>query len=569
MKTNKFLLGTLAFLSMGVMASCSNEDGPAINDGAEQTGERYMAVRISSSAVSGTRADDLTQHPAGTTDYEVGTDKENAISAQDIRFYFFTDKYEPFLLSASNVNGDVTPTNVVKPISLSGDIHDGNYSSSLEGVLVLGKAADQAYVGKVPSYVLCAANLSDSEFANLANKSLEDLYDEIVSMGNLQKFKMTSTTYLKKNENRPDGAGWDRVICSKIEPSSVSDDPEVAKKNPVDIYIERQVVKVRTKGIQQWDAVKTQGSTSNEYEFVDANNAKTTKNLVVKLTGWKLRNTANTARMFKNISKSVNYFTGWNDETYHRSHWAITPSTLVPGNTSYDIYKSETFNLGNYDSNNKDENVAYTYPNTTFSGYVGDNDFDAKEEHPLSMTDRTTGATAVVIRGEVGVEEDGEFKALDIVRWAGSIYLTEDFQALVAKEYDIEKKNDPGTTDASMVHFDTKTDATQANKHVVTIVKTVNGTEDVDLFDRFNNVEHWIDGVTSYYVNIQHATNPDGEALYGVVRNHIYEHEITGVVGLGVPGNEPKNPEKEAESFVACRLNVLNWGLVSRPIVLE
>lgn len=573
MKTNKFLLGALAFLSMGVMASCSNEDGPVINDGGEQTGDRYMAVRISSMGNSGTRADEdeWNQSPAGDG-YEVGTDQENKIKADDVRFYFFTDKQLPFILSASGVNGDVTPTNMVKPIKLGGEIQDGNLTSSIEGVLVLGKAEDQAYVGKTPSYVLCAANLSETEFQSLANKSLEDLYEMKVHMTDPTKFgfKMTSTTYLKKNaENTFDGGGYDRVICSLIPDGSICDKPEDAQKHPVEIYIERQVVKVRTVGLDTYPAYK-KDTEDNTYEFVSSADIKSEKTLKVKLTGWQLRNTTDEARMFKNISKTVNYFNGWNDEAYHRSHWAITPFDLVGDkllNQDYDIYSEAQFKNGNFDSSKPSENIAYTYPNTTYSGYVGNADFNEDVTHPASLTDRTTGATAVVIRGQVGEEVDGVFTPLDMVRWAGSYYVASEFRTFIAAEYDKSKGNPVGTTTADMVKFvdSEKSVLSQPNKHDIEINDGTNTAK----FERIYNVEYWANGLTSYYVNIKHATNPAGQALYGTVRNHIYEHEVTGVFGLGVPGNEPENPQKEDESFVACRLNVLNWGIVKNSIVLE
>ena len=613
MKTNKFLLGALAALSMGVMASCSSEE-PAVNGGTtDQVGDRYMAVRISVPSSSGTRAegDNWSSGTVGDA-YEVGTDAENKIEAKDLRFYFFTDQYEPYMLSATNINGEVTPSNVVTPISLSGYIQDGGEQSTIDGVLVLGKAANEGYAGKAPSYVLCAANLSDSEFASLANENLDKVSKEIATMGmvngEIPKFKMTSATYLIDKTSPVDGKSQSVVICSTISEDNIKSTPADAQKAPVDIYLDRQICKVRTTGLTEYTPQIRQndGTLTNDGKIKIVNDDQSTQEveLKVELTGWQLCSTMTQARMFKEIAKGIEYFKGWNSPNLHRSHWALTLATAVGSennenaiyplkNESYDIYDESQFKLKNYDSNNKTENIAYTYPNTYFSGILGSNDYDENVPHPSSVSDRTTGATAVVVRGVVKIknETSSNFEAVDFVKWFGSYYLLDTFKAMVVRQYNIEyvDKISDGEMSALTVDdvkIDGKvTDAdnkTSANKWCVRVNDDLdgNGVKTWRNYSRYNNVEFWKKGVTSYYINIKHAdktvdsngnTYADGKSipLYGLVRNHIYEHDITGVVGLGVPGNDRENPEPDKETFLACLLNVLNWGLVKNSIVLE
>ena len=54
----------------------------------------------------------------------------------------------------------------------------------------------------------------------------------------------------------------------------------------------------------------------------------------------------------------------------------------------------------------------------------------------------------------------------------------------------------------------------------------------------------------------------------GVVRNHIYDYKIDGIVGLGVPGNEPNIPDLN-ETYLAARLYILEWHVVSNNVTLE
>lgn len=578
MKTNKFWLGAFVFLSMGMMASCSNEE-PATSGGTtEQTGDKYMAVRISPVSENGTRTVTNQDDPLGAG-FEQGVGTENDISAENTRFYFFTDKYEPFLLSAGNVSGAVSPSNMVKPTSLSQYNQNGDKTSTINGVLVLGKAADQGYVGKTPTYVICAANLSDVEFTNLANKSMEDVYNVIISRetSNSGLFKMTSSTYLKENSSNTDG-GYDRVFASEIT-DNVYENMDDAVKNPVEIYIERLAVKVRTTGLGILEAKQSSADgATNDYTFIDENGNSVTKNLSVDLTGWQLCNTTTSGYAFKHIATGINYFDGWNTPDYHRCHWAITPpaATLQIHDDSYDIYTDAQFTLGNYNADDATKNIAYTYPNTSYSGFVGNSDYSESVEHPASLTDRTdnVNATAVVIRGVVGTvatDESGNQKIepLNMVRWAGSLYETNVFKAMIARQYDIENGNEVGTTTVDNVRFDTQIESgenkTDANKHVARIVVGNSSST----YPRFNNIEEWKDGVTSFYLNIQHDSRTDGTPIYGVVRNHIYEHNVTGVVGLGVPGNERENPTDDEETFVACRLNVLTWGVVKNDVVLQ
>ncbi|MBQ5353751.1 MAG: Mfa1 fimbrilin C-terminal domain-containing protein, partial [Alistipes sp.] len=84
------------------------------------------------------------------------------------------------------------------------------------------------------------------------------------------------------------------------------------------------------------------------------------------------------------------------------------------------------------------------------------------------------------------------------------------------------------------------------------------------------------DGKTYYTVDVRHlATKDSGKAgEFGVVRNHSYQINITGIEGFGTPiyNMEQKivSPEDPAdhESYIASEVKILAWRLVSQNAVL-
>lgn len=539
MKTTKFFLGAFAALLMGATAvSCSNDEpapGGENNDNSS-VGDRYISVRIFNPS--------NTSRAAGTG-FEEGIGNENAISAENIRFYFFNANMQPFTLVASNVNGELSNTNMVKPISLTPNTQDGD-DVTANGVLVLGKPASP-YLGATPSYMICAANLTDSEFKELANKTMRDASNIIRSKTTGETldwttFVMTNSTYAKDGE---------KIIATKIEDAHLAESATAAQQNPVNIYVERLAAKVRVKGLAVYQPQKSGDNTEKvTFNFSNAEGQVEETTLYVNLNGWQLKNRYTKAKLFKDIDANADYFPNWNAPAFHRCYWAITPadeSGLF--NKTYDIYSSTQFALGNYDQAKPTENIRYTYPNTAWASA------------PESASDRTTNVTSVVVRGVVCTDAAGT-TPLDFVYWAGGYYKSSEFKKMVANAYNVEN------TGANKTADDITLVADNANPNQWIASVKLSATENYR-FDRFNGISWWQNGLTSYNVNIKHATTADGNALYGVVRNHIYENLFTGVVGLGVPGNEPENPKDETETYVAATVNVLNWKLVSNTIVLE
>lgn len=579
MKINNFLVGASALLALGVLASCSSEADVQAPTNEEQIGDRYMAIRLINPANTGTRglANDT---PA---EFEVGTDKENALDAETTRFYFFTEEGQPFTLAAANVTGDVSYTNMVKPTVINANLNKGDEAGIANAVLVLGKTNPEApYVGKTPTYVICVANLdNEAAFEALANIDMYDLSlknvssdrDQATENWQAKKFKMSNSVYAKEttgnafSEEYGSAAGSEtamrKVMATKIETSNIASSPTLAQNNPVQIYIERLASKVRVKGLGVYESKEVKNGTTQkaEYDFVtetvdDDNETVQPRTLYVNLLGWRLVNRQSQARLFKNIDATADYFQGWNSPEFHRSYWAVTPGNAnYLRSTTYDIYTAANTWFDNYDENSKDVNVAYTLPSTYWQP-TGKTDEATGKVITTPLLDRTANSTAIVIKAQVTSDSEGK-NPVNFVRWAGQYYDYETFQKVVFNAYEIEQK---------------ETNLTYADVHLVkqdgkNLYDVYVGTE--FKYNRFVDVQWWNDGMTSYYLNIQHAVKADGTPLFGVVRNHIYENEIEAVVGLGVPGNDRKNPDPEDESYVACRLTVLDWRVISNKITLE
>ena len=152
------------------------------------------------------------------------------------------------------------------------------------------------------------------------------------------------------------------------------------------------------------------------------------------------------------------------------------------------------------------------------------------------------------------MKKTGENDPIDLVKWGPEYYSLDYFKEVVISAWN----NDHSSTltkDAVGLKYD------KNNLYVATV--TVNGTE--NNFTRFSDISYWKDGVTSYLANVKHyaAQNENEKTLYGVVRNHIYDYTFNNVVGLGVPGTDPVNPEDPDQNYLAAVVNCLNWHVVS------
>ena len=85
------------------------------------------------------------------------------------------------------------------------------------------------------------------------------------------------------------------------------------------------------------------------------------------------------------------------------------------------------------------------------------------------------------------------------------------------------------------------------------------------------------EGKCYYQIPIEHLysqTDANKTHLYGVVRNHWYKLNISGVKHIGEPVYDPTKvistvPAKSTDYYLAAELHVLNWHVVNQDVTLE
>lgn len=524
MKKNLFYLSVFAAL---FTTSCSNNDEP--NPSGNATGEQYMAVTIKD-VNSGSRA---------VTDggFEGAVGGEGTITANNLYFLFFDEYGNAFPLAYANVNGTVT-TNMVIPTELNAsDETNGEEAGTLTGVLVLGKTVGEGYVGTTPSQVLCVANPRTEVMKALENLNLRTVLAKVTFVPEDKwsvdgEFLMTNSTYADATKTN--------VITAVDVTGKIESTPEAAKKNPAVIYLERLAAKVRATYDASYNVQKREadGTVSAQGTFKLDNEDVT---FTARIDGWQLYNTAMQANAFKQLTPSnyAGWGDWWNDSAKHRSYWAESNAGSTLNKNSYNIYDATQFTTQSFIATNNKANLIYCYENTS---------------HPsIKIGDRSkNAATAIVIKATI--MKDGE--PINMYRWAGTYYTEDRLKERVANAY---VASHSGTADKTKVKFKK---STNNDNTWYAVYEQADGTE-VDMSATFNNILWWRNGVTSYYANIEHL----GKKI-GVVRNHIYDYTVDGIVGLGIPGNDPTTPT-ETESFLACHVRVLNWHLLKNNITLE
>lgn len=540
MKNSKLFLGLAAALSMG-FASCSDDAQGNVPDNPAEGGTKYMSVVIKN-------VDDSRALPADT-DFEgpAAGSQESTITKDNIRFYFFTASGSPFIMSTVNVNGTVTKTNMVAPTAISQINNTNGAAATFNGVLVLGlpDTENGGYEGNTPAKVVAIVNPRHAEgeagFEYYAQKTLNQLYQESVKLNNLDfdKFTMVSSSYVDKVNGVDTEIFWTDVT------NNIKGTQAAAEAAPAQIFLERLAAKVRVKGLGDYTVKERDASDAlvdKTFRIWENATAPTKTKLTVTLDGWKLLNRAAHTYGIKHIKDFIADppYDDWNDAARHRSYWAYTAATNAD-----DFYDgSFTFGgtnwLGNFDNDNPTANILYTYGNTAFASDV------------TSATDRTTKATGIIVKAYV--KKEGATAPIDLVKWGPEYYSLDYFKQVVITAWNNDKN---ATLNADAVGLKYVAN----NLYIATV--TINGTENE--YTRFSDISYWNGGVTSYLANIKHyaAKNTTEKDLYGVVRNHIYEYEFNNVVGLGVPGTEPINPEDPEQNYLAAVVNCLNWHIVS------
>lgn len=426
MKIKKILFPMFAFGAL-CMASCSSEDSLDVNN-KPQVGEGigYMAFTIANPE-SGTRAvgDENNFQTANDNEiYSNGDKNEYAICPNDqANVAFFFDKSNNFysmcsLQGINNTGNDLNGSN--------GDKHpDDNYAAAEKYYTYIARWIN-TNADPTPTQVVVVLNadpttlntLAESlttEGTNALNKVLT--YDfETYNSGSYVYgvYKFGGENYFTmSNSSFQDAAGKDAMVTDIT--GKVFDTPEKALASPAVVYVERLLAKFQlgfgANGFELTDnstnftfqpfvegATKSNDAAKVNYvaeykgedeNAIDGGNIDYPRYQTVAweayITNWGINGLEKKANLFKDIATGqTNYFTGWNNTTYHRSYWGASPLYATNGLEEFPTqYRDASFDPNpNADfAGSKDYNPANETLQITALHYVSFNDLQNRARY--------------------------------------------------------------------------------------------------------------------------------------------------------------------------------------------
>lgn len=531
----------LSLLACVGMASCSDSDNLVGDDGQGSAGDinaAYLAVNINNVGTPGTsRADG---------DFVDGSKEENQVDK--IRFYFFNSDGSPCTVDAGNSYKEVQSP------QMGNENSDANIEKISATILVLSNISGQA-----PSTMVTVVNPPSSLTGNPTLTTLKStLADYATSCTTAGTFVMSNSVY----------ADGTTAVCETPVGAFLRSSQTAAEAAPVDVYVERVVAKV---------TVSFSGANKETNQYLVSGTADTESAIYAKVIGWGLVGTINKSYLLKNIDPSgwTTSLSGfnWNDALNHRSYWATTPST--PTDATID----NTFKYG--DLTAAAGTSLYTQENTPTA----------------AITDVVNNQAVKVVVAAQLVDKDGN--AVPRIEYLGGTYASlNDVLNLIAPNFsqywvktddtnysqlrtqDLEFKSGTSLGDGAASYYaypQVKSGVTLYKKNNENSSYTPLTGEELATVNSSLKAYHalvWTNGKCYYTTTIQHL-GTSGIPKYGVVRNHVYQVNITDIEGMGTPVYDPDNDEitptvpKDENTYLAARVNVLAWKVVASDVTLS
>lgn len=584
------------FLSMVAglaFVGCSSEEDIAPGNNGELSEPQFLTVNLVTNPTNGTRAtraggDQHTGDPNGAT-YEEGLEAENTVTK--VRFYFFNADGSPAKVKRNGsewVNYLEWENNVTE--------EEDNNMPNVEKILTAQLIIETPKEDKVPDKIVAIINpmtVDPNPERSLA--SLIGVTHDAKTATTSGNFLMSNSTYAKDNVKQ--------MAVSAV--GKIKKTPGEALNDPVDIYVERAVAKVRlNSSLTPVEGTENIFKTSDDgSQKVELDEATGEQEIYVKFLGWNATAVSNKSRLVKEINPnwSPTLFgaggTPWNWAEYCRCFWAINAESIVyeygafvPNGESGQIednkfqaqakkkfdgtdwvYVNENASPYVSDITTSEGNSASTPTKVIISAQLVDKDGNALEFAEYGATRTTIDGLKKIFANSCGlykkVEVEGETKFVKItpeeltVKTATEVGETSDQNG----KPDIEK---PGRY-KSYVQLATDEDSKWYASNTED-AQPLTANEANAQLQGLGSAKVWKDGHTYYYFEIRHF----GDKI-GVVRNHIYDATITKLAGLGTPVYDPdeiiypEKPEEGEESFIAARINILSWRVVKNDVELN
>lgn len=527
----------LAIAALG-LAACAEKgldnNGPANNGELEQS---YVAITLAADDMA-TKADD--------GKYEVGLDTERAVKSAYVLFFKDGEPFHVIFDGTTSVNGG--PNNYLKVDLANAATQNGmdNVSDIKNSVLVL-----QNYKGEYPNQILALINWTPT----LAEYSLAQLRGNTPLPGTDEKGYMMSNAVYK------DAAGQ-IVDATPLTIDQIFKNEDDAELNPVTIHVERIGAKVQLVN----DADHRLFNVARTVTKADG----TEVDVYAKIVDWELYNDIDRSYLIKNIDGNNTWtgeafgFTNWNDPDWYRSYWAKSLGADK---------LNRTFTW---------ENSGTVTPRI----YLGEN--------TNAWTEDNDTRTKIIIKAQL-VEADGT-TPVEVVNWYGKDYVTEETLLDVVAStlnnkyfYSADGQTFTGIepTDLVCVARDVNEENAyevyfQLSANTKTWYKYENGNYSPIATDKFNEelaavqpALVYTGGMTYYYTDIKHLGKAGSTTEYGIVRNHVYNVNITKIDGFGTPVYSPTTDYIKPEhptaitTYVAAQINILSWRVVANDYELN
>lgn len=582
MKTSKLI--SIALLSIAV--ACSKENVTSEQGGSDAN--QYMAVNIAMPVGASTKA------PADN--YRDGTEAESTVNVNNSIFLFY-DAYGNYLTAGtiSATDGSVDANG-----NLQLTTNPSNYvEKDSKAVIVLGPTKIR------PALVLAVLNYDKCN--TLKNLSLADVHahvDNNAISTEAGKFTMTNSVYVD---------GKNVVNATPISASSVKETKEEALKSPVQIYVEREVVKVNMKakdGLNKTAEGKIYFETENAEYVLDG--VKVAARIVVD--GWAANAFNTTSYLVKNVPASwiaTNPFANWYDEAAKRTFWAQDPNYSGSEDEKYIFGRNPEDEPGTY------KNVQYlswkeaTQNDVNSYNYMYENTTD-KASAKVNGGELANVPT-ILIAAHVEMAQSGAgWKRPDLYKFGGLFYTYNSLKNYAAEqilknklhwEYTTTEGTKTASVNPDQINMELianvavadnsgsvkvkiaevtapAADATlkNADNTVIDSANWAKAVEDILNGETGFNVAKnelvcYKDGMCYYQVPIKHNQAAD-DIAYGTVRNHIYELTLSKIAKLGNPVFNADEklvliPGEEKNYYVSAELKILKWRVVTQDVVIE
>jgi hypothetical protein len=526
----------LLLAAAGLTAAACADKGLENNHQNGELEESYVAISLAAGDMNTKAGTD----PVG--EYIDGTTTERQVKSAHV--FFFYENGDAFVVDqAANVNY----VTVLEGFDVNNAPENNNVSDIQNAVLVIENRK-----GEHPTKMIAVLNWVPAK-----SYSISELQTKLSDLGNeTDGFIMSNAVYAQNGVE---------MSASIITPENIAETPDLAKANPVKIYVERLAAKVT------FDAVN-----DGKFEVGYLNNKNVDANKVyAQIKGWELYKDYNQSTYVKDIDPSwTNLGFNWNDPDWNRSYW-----------TSSD--KAEEGEFASKDFSWNSEN------NLPLEGY-----FYCGENVDRTEADRTK----VIIKAQLLGADN---QPIELARWHSTDYVgdealktavvntlkysiysgvtsggTTEYTSLLPGDLTIVEANEaPAGSDikAFEVFFQLSTEGL-AKEWYEYQDGTYASATDGEINTRLAQIQpalKYEDGQTYYYTDIKHLGAEGKTGEFGVVRNHVYQFNITDINGYGTPVFDkdtdfttPQRPV-DVETFVAAEINILSWRVVSQNETLQ